>query len=253
MLASERYEKIKRLLEENGAVNVNDLMKLFNVSLETVRRDLLKMEQSKQLKRVHGGAVSVVQMKNFANLESRNKEMYKEKRELSETAAKFINENDYIAIDSGSTAIVFAEVLKERFTSLNVVTHSLDVFNALCTYKNFQVILVGGHFLANENAFYGSIVTETLSRLHVSKVFIFPSAVSIDVGICDYEHNLYEIQKKLIEIGDSVYILADSSKFEKKALYKLDDINPEYTYVTDKTIGNEILNIYNENGCKIYI
>ncbi len=251
MLASERFKRIRQLIDSTGAVTVSDLVKEFGVSIETVRRDLVKLEQLNELKRVHGGAVSLVQMKSFERLEKRNKEMYDEKRQLALKAVSLINENDYIGIDSGSTAVVFAEVIKERFNSLTIVTHSLDVFNILCRCKDFKVILVSGHFLQDENAFYGNLVLETLDKLRLSKVFLCPGTISISSGICDFDYNLYQVQKKYLQICDRVYLLADNSKYEKKALFKLDELKSDYVCVTDNNINDEIVKIYRENGIQI--
>ncbi len=252
MFAQNRQNKIIEKLQKNGAVTTADLIKEFNVSVETIRRDLLYMEKQRVLKRVHGGAVENRNMKQFATLDVRNEEFSEEKRELSQTAANFIQNGNIIYIDTGSTANCFAQVLKENFSELTVVTNSLDVFNILANHEDFKLILCGGHFLRDENAFYGSLVLDTLSKIHVQKAFVCPSAVSIEFGICDYQEELYQIQKAMLKCADEVYILADSSKFEKSALLKLDDLKSEYFYVTDNKLSKGLENLYKENEIKIF-
>ena len=253
MLAKERQNKIYSLLQSNGAVTVANLIKVFDVSIETVRRDLLYMEKAGLLSRVHGGAVAAGGgIKPFFSLKVRNKENSEEKRNLAYKATQFISEKDFIFIDTGSTAIIFAEVLKEKFSSLTVVTHSIDVFDILCDYADFKVILCGGHYLQEENAFYGILTMEMIDHLCAQKAFICPSAVSLDKGICDYQEDLCVIQKKMIENADKVYFLADSSKFEQKAPLKIDDMKNEYFYVSDENLPKEIKKLYKENNIKIY-
>lgn len=252
ILAKERQYRIQQMLKQDGAVSTSDLVEQFQVSLETVRRDFLAMEQAGILTRVHGGAVMVGGMLPYNDLAKRNEEHSSGKRELAALACGFINEGDYIIIDNGSTALFLAEAVKERFHRLTVVTGSLDVFEILRGSKEIELILCGGHFKEKENCFYGSLVLDTLSRLHVQKAFICPTAVSLEYGICDYEKDLYQIQKKFMEISDQVYILADSSKFEKRALLKLSDMNPEYWYVTDSNLSKELKHIYLENQMKLY-
>ena len=109
MLANERQYKIQLLLKKNGAVSTSSLVTQLGVSIETIRRDFLVMEQQGLLKRVHGGAVSTGSMKSYSDLSQRNKEHNEQKRELAAFAAGFINEGDYIALDTGSTAIFLAE------------------------------------------------------------------------------------------------------------------------------------------------
>ncbi|MBO5453279.1 MAG: DeoR/GlpR transcriptional regulator [Clostridia bacterium] len=251
MFANERQNKICEILDKKGAVTTSALMERFNVSIETVRRDLLQLEQQKLLKRVHGGAVANTRMKPFFTLEERNSELNDEKKELSLAAINFIEENDCIFVDTGSTAIYFSEALKEMFSSLTVVTHSADVFDILKNHKNFSVILTGGHYNKEEKSFYGTLALDMLSNICVNKAFICPSAVSLSYGICDYEHELCTIQKFVIQNTDLVYILADSSKFEKKALIKTSDMKKEYIYITDSNLSEEIKRLYKENDINV--
>jgi DeoR/GlpR family transcriptional regulator of sugar metabolism len=234
-------------------VTVAKLTALFSVSIETVRRDLLVLEQGGKLMRVHGGAVAKAGMKEYPTLQQRTKEFRAEKDQLSRVAARFVSEGDIISIDAGSTAVVFAEVLKESFQKLTVVTHSRDVFDLLCDHRDFNLILCGGQYLRGDNAFYGELTLEMLRNLHTQKAFVFPSAVSIEYGICDFQQELYQVQKQLMRSADQVYILADSSKFEKTGLVKLDAMTPEYIYITDASLPREAVSLYRENGLTIYL
>lgn len=251
MFAKERQDKIYEMICENDAVSTADLVKTFGVSIETVRRDLLEMENGKLLKRVHGGAVKVGDMRPFFELEKRHQSYGEEKASLAKVAASMVKEGDFIAVDSGSTAIFFAEELKRRFSKLTVVTHSLDVFEILCNHKDFNVILCAGYYMRQENSFYGMLTLEMLDRLHVDKCFVCPSAVSLEFGIYDYQPDLCMIQRKMMEISNSVYVTADSSKYEKRALVKLDGMRTDYTYLTDDGLKDELKKLYLENNLRI--
>lgn len=251
MFAKERQNKIYDMIKSNGSVTTSELVKIFNVSIETIRRDLLYMEKTEQLLRVHGGAVARGEMKPYLNLDQRNKEFGKQKRNLAIKAMEFISEGDIIGIDSGSTAIVFAEVLKDRFSNLTAVTHSLDVFNILSGH--FPVILCGGHYLQEENAFYGPLTLQMLKSICMQKVFIFPSAVSFEHGICDYQKELFQIQKQLINSSENVFCLADSSKFEKRAFLKVGDMKTDYSYISDSGLPEKLIKLYRKNNIKIYM
>lgn len=252
MLAKKRQSKINELLLANGAVTVSELATLFGVSDETVRRDLIAMERCGELFRVHGGAVKESVMKPYLELEERNQSYNEEKRELSVTAMRFIEEGDIISLDCGSTAIVFANVLKESFSNLTVITHSLDVFNVLKSKESFRIILCGGIYMPAENTFYGALTIDMITSLCAKKTFIFPSAVSLESGICDYQPDLFQIQCQLIKSAEQVYVLADSSKLEKKAFLKIENMKSDFTYITDSGISANLKQLYNENGINIY-
>ncbi|MBR2471928.1 MAG: DeoR/GlpR transcriptional regulator [Clostridia bacterium] len=254
MLAKERQNKILSMLQSNGAVTVANLIKIFDVSIETVRRDLLCMEKEGVLSRVHGGAVAAgSRIRPQPSLNVRNKENSEKKKNLAYKAAQFISEGDFIFVDSGSTAIIFAEVLREEFSSLTVITHSVDVFDILRGYANFEVILCGGHYMAGENAFYGMLTMNMINDIRTQKAFVCPSAISIGKGICDYQPELCAIQKQIIDNADKVYILVDSSKFEKRAPFKIADIKEEYCYISDESLSKDIIKLYKENDINVHI
>ena len=218
-------------------------MEEFGVSIETIRRDLLTMERSGLLKRVHGGAVRHGSMKSYLSLGERSKSNSHEKRELAKKATAFVNEGDIIGIDGGSTAVFFAEELAKRLTRLTVVTYSLDIFNILSGVLGFKVILLGGLFLPDESVFSGFMTLNALSEIHVQKGFIFPSAVSMENGIADFNENVCPLQSRLIMSSDEVYVLADSTKFEKTALIRISDMKPSFIYVTDGNIDPSLKNL----------
>lgn len=253
MFAHERQNRIYDMIQSDRAVTTAMLVQIFGVSIETIRRDLLTLEQSGKLMRVHGGAVAKTGMKPYAELKRRHEDFKAQKYAVSLKAAEFIKDGDIIGVDCGSTAICFAEVLKEKFTQLTLVTHSKDVFNILCDHKDFSVILCGGHYLRGENAFCGELTLSMLRSLHIQKSFIFPSAVSLEYGICDYQKDLYQIQKQMMVSSDKVHILADSSKFEKTGLLKLAPMKTEYVYVTDSSLQGNVVKLYEENDIEIHL
>lgn len=251
MLAKSRYDKICQIINSNGAVTTARLVKEFGVSVETIRRDLLFLENKGMLTRVHGGAVGIADMKVYSALEERNMEFVEQKAVLCDNALAFIDEGDVIAIDTGSTAICLAKAIRERFSKLTVVTHSLDVLKILEENKGIELILCGGHYHSAERTFCGSMVIDALEKIHVQKAFIFPVAVSLEFGICEYRDNFGMIQRQMAKCADKVFILADSSKFEKKSLLKMSDMKSEYCYITDNEISDDLIKLYEENNINI--
>ncbi len=251
MIAFERYRQISEIIDKKGFVSVSELSKKLNVSGETVRRDILYLEKQNKLIRTHGGAVSLQQRHEAKTLDKRNDEYTELKEELSEYALRLINENDIIAIDAGSTAIHFCKKIAKNFSRLTIVTNHTDVADCFRECKDFTVIMCGGYFIPEENAFYGDLATDFLEKLHVSKAFIFPSAISLKTGISCCNPKLAGIQKSYFKITDKVIILADSSKFESTGFIKLSDITPLCTLVTDKSLNPEIYNLYREKGIDI--
>lgn len=246
MFANERQQKIMAMLKSNSAVTTGELIDAFQVSIETVRRDLLQLERGGQLQRVHGGAVVPGNMRPYPDLPHRLESNQHAKSELCATAALLVEEDDIICIDSGSTAYFFAKALAERFSRLTVITHSMDVFDILSQKEGFRIILAGGCYRLQEKAFHGSITIDTLKQLHVRKAFLCPSAVSLKTGIWDYDRELTQVQKQILSICDRAVFLADSEKFETSALLKLCDTAPNHIYVTDSGLPQQYKQLYRD-------
>lgn len=252
MFANERYPLILEMLEKRGAVTVAELINRFGVSMETVRRDLSYLEREGSLKRVHGGAVALTKMNAFHPLTQRRDENKTLKQELSVTAAGLIREGDVVALDAGSTALVFAGVLKEKFHHLRIVTYSLEIIEFFKNDSDFEIFSIGGQFFPQESSFYGSMALDAIQRLHFSKAFIFPSAVSLEHGIGDYVPEMSMLQAAFMERSRETVIMADSSKFEVQAFLTLSDLNPAYIYVTDSRLSPEIYKLYRKNQIRLY-
>ena len=251
MLAEERKEAILKMLEEEGSVKVSKLTKLFDVSIETIRRHLEALEKEGALKRVYGGAVlkrSEVQNLNYI---SREKEFIDEKKEIANTAIKYIEEGQSVALNDSTTNIELARALKKNFKRLTVITNSLLIANELVDAENFTVICTGGMLHQRERAFYGNLAENLLSNFIVNKAFISVSGVSLIRGITDFLPEEVQIQRKLIEIAQETIILADSSKIDTVSLMKVEDIHEINLIITDSKLDLKILNKYLKNGIEI--
>lgn len=250
MLAKERQSLIQEQLRAKGSATVSELVERFGVSVETVRRDLLQLERHGVLQRVHGGAVAIREMKRNTALPKRKEENRTAKAELSETAAALLEDQDVIGIDSGATAVCFAEAVRARKLRLTVVTHSADVFDLLRDEPEIQVLLCGGHYMKEERAFHGVLTLEMLRSIHVDKAFVFPSAISLQGGVCDFDHELLAVQRQILHSCSRAFFLAESQKFEKHGLLKLCDAEG-CVFITDSSINPQLKQLYAENGIRV--
>ena len=244
MFADERRSKIAEMLKNRPSVTTSELTEIFQVSVETIRRDLEFMEHQGQLKRVHGGAIAVGKMQNYTTFSRRVEEHQQEKHEVALTACSYIKEGDTIALDAGSTTYELAALLGERFRELTVLTHSLEVIKILDGQENIRTILAGGFYMPEEKCFCGHLTLDMVRQLHVSKCFIAPSAISLNFGISDHKPELIAVQRTFLEISDQAYILTDSSKFETCAPLKICDFDPKFVYITDRGLSAEMLEAY---------
>lgn len=248
MLASQRHNQIQALLLQHGAVTIAGLMETFGISMETARRDLAAMEKAGLLYRVHGGALPLETARFYRPLKERMQDRIDQKRAIAQAAAEYVCENDYIAISAGSTALAFAQELRKRIRRLTVVTYSLDVFEALRDMPDYTILLTGGKYMSTEHAFKGSAAAAFLSGVSVQKTFIFPSLLSLEKGITCRTQELCGRLTPMIRQCNQVYVLADSSKFQKNAIYQLCPMRQDFIYITDKEMSPPLQKLYAESG-----
>ncbi|MFC5701591.1 DeoR/GlpR family DNA-binding transcription regulator [Cohnella faecalis] len=252
MLAHERHNKILHMLHQNQFVKANELMGLFGVSFETVRRDLEHLEKEGYLKRVHGGATLPA---NDYRVELpftvRELKLIKEKRELAQTAARFVEEGQSLFLDVSTTNTEFAKVLSERFERLTVLTNSFPIANLLMSKKGFTIIFVGGTVRNSEQSVVGDIAEAFVSQFHADTFFMSISGISLKDGVTDYGIGEIQLKKKMLLRSKKVIVLADSSKFEVVSLSPVCSLKEIDKVVTDSNVAPDLVRSYKEHGIQI--
>ncbi len=251
MLVQERYEQILDLIEKNGSVKVSMLVKLFNVSIETVRRDLEYLEKEGHLKRIYGGAVlEKVSEKQFT-FQTREKEYIDEKKEIVNIAVRFVKEGQSIAMDASTTNLEIAKVIKKKFERLTIITNSLIIASELSDMNKYTIILTGGILKGDQLSLVGNIAENNIGDFNVDIAFISVSGVSLHAGLTDQYLDELMIQKKMVEIAQNIIVLADSSKFDVVCLQKISDLDKINMIITDSKLKDSILEKYLKNGIEV--
>lgn len=238
MLAQQRHKLILDLLRENDTVHTSDLVKKMNVSSETIRKDFNALEHAGLLRRVHGGAVLTPDINHppasaeYISLQTRNTQRMEEKAAIAAYAASLVQEHQVVALDYGSTSLVMARELSRRFTSLTVITNSIQNALALVDCPMFTIILIGG-ILNKEELSLGNDVSPMLDNLHIDTAFLTVSGVHPSVGFTDMSFSEARIQHQLHQLASQTIVLADSSKFGKASLVKLFALPEADAIITD--------------------
>lgn len=251
VLASERHREILEELRRNKSVKVSQLVERFNVSIETIRRDLEYLEKEGLLKRVHGGAVlDEVNSRELSYLDRETKNI-DEKREIAERAIRFVTEGQSIALDVSTTNTEFAKALKNHFNRLTIITNSLPITLELAEKPHFTVILIGGVLRNEELCTVGDMAAQFLSQFRIDTFFMSMSGISLSEGLTDYGIGEVQIKKKMMEISQRKIVLADSSKFDVVSLLKVCDFEQIDHIITDSKVNEKIVEKYINRGIEI--
>ncbi|MGB9858172.1 MAG: DeoR/GlpR family DNA-binding transcription regulator [Dictyoglomaceae bacterium] len=215
MLAEERRTRILELLEKERGVKVSDLVRIFNVTGATIRRDLEALEKEGLLKRTHGGAI-LPQSFSFEPLYiTKKRQNLKEKIAIGAKAAELVNDGETIFIETGSTTLQVAKNIKNRH-DLTVITNSIDVARELLNARGVEIILTGGNFRKETLALVGPLAERVLREFRVDKAFLGISGIIPGKSMSTASIVEAYIKKLIIEMGREVIGVADHSKFGKE-------------------------------------
>ena len=240
MLSIERQRNISDFLKEDGNVKVSELSKKLNVSEETIRRDLKVLEKKGLLHRIHGGGISF----NHVRIEPYYKaKMYLniiQKQKIAFEAAKIIEEGDTIIIDSSTTSFYLAKEIRKK-QNITIVTNCLLNIQELAGFKNITILLTGGLFNNSSYSSIGPIAEDFIKKIHVDYTFISTKAISIESGLMEGDINNIAIKRCMIDAGNKIILLADSSKFNNKSFFQLVPLSIINTVIVDNDIDQELV------------
>ncbi|ARD48658.1 DeoR/GlpR family DNA-binding transcription regulator [Sporosarcina sp. P33] len=249
MLAQERYEIIIDLLHENKIVKVSELCKKFEVSIETIRRDLEYLEQKNKLKRIYGGAILKEEPALEPSYTKRYTEYTREKSHIGKETAKLVEDGDSLMIDLGTTTLEVARHLKEK-KNLTIITNSMVIAEELVDVPTFRVILLGGILRPNELSLSGSISEQLIQNFTVDKTIIGAGGITADM-ISDYHLEEARVRRAMIESGRLVIAVSDHSKFGKKAFVKVCPTSQIDVMVTDNQLSHKTAQLYIDKGIEV--
>ncbi|WP_277584639.1 DeoR/GlpR family DNA-binding transcription regulator [Psychrobacillus antarcticus] len=234
-----RQITILEMLNSSNKLLIKDLLKVFGVSEMTLRRDIETLEKKGVIKKIKGGIVRNFKDSSDIPFEIRNERRSLEKIAIAKKAASLIQEGETIVIDNGTTALAFANEIKD-IDNLTVVTANLRVAWALSDRSNIKLILLGGIVKNGERSTYRKVGLETYENLFPDTFVMGASAISIDSGITDFDIEDATIKSKAIQAATRTIVIADENKLGKTAFAKIADLNAIDVLITNKSLSKQI-------------
>jgi DeoR family transcriptional regulator, aga operon transcriptional repressor len=230
-----RRAHILEIVNRDGKVSVPDLSKMFEVSVVTIRNDLIQLERKKLLIRTHGGAIKE-QRVGFDFAVSQKAGMHPdEKLKIANKALEFIKNGDTIILDSGSTTQQIAKQLK-KFKNLTVVTNALNIVATLSDFEEIEIIIPGGVLRKKSLSLIGPLAEIGVNNFYADKLFLGVDGIDADYGITTPNMEEAHLNRLMIERSKEVFVVTDSSKFEKRSMTFITGLEKINTLITDKNI-----------------
>jgi DeoR/GlpR family transcriptional regulator of sugar metabolism len=233
-LAPQRWDSLRALIRDNGVNRVEDLCRRLNVSSATVRRDLYLLERSGVIRRVHGGAVSVENRLDESLFEDKTALAVEEKRAIAGAALAFIEPDDTIYLDGGSTVLELARLLCQR-RNLTVVTNSLRAAHELAG-SGPRLIVIGGEFRRLSQTLVGPLTRLVLQELHLDKAFMGTMGFALKEGLTTTDPSEAFTKLTVMSQARQVIVLADSTKAGKVSFASAGRWENVHVLITDKPV-----------------
>lgn len=249
MLVAERLQKIVELVNERKSVRVSELSDIFQVTEETIRRDLDKLESDGKLARTHGGAISLAETQTEIPYYEREVVNKEEKRAIAQAAVKLIRPRDRILLDASTTAWYMAKLIPD--IPLTVLTNSIRVAVELSGKEKVQVIATGGILLPSSQSFVGPLAVRALEQYHVDRLFLSCKGAHLTRGLSESNELQGLVKQRMIESADETVLLADYSKFGVQAFAHVAGWESIHRVITDQAADAGVVAKLREMGIHV--
>ena len=253
-MRTERLNQMEAYILTRETVTLYELAAHFDISMNTVRRDVSDLVKLGRVRKVYGG-VSVrhkPDSKPYSALlpiAKRAEMNLEEKQTIGKLAASLVENNSVIFLDSGSTVPYMLPYLPGK--DVTIVTHSLTVLLEATKYPGLKVLAFGGELNQATNSLIGD-ATSGLRSIRLHTLFMAATALSVEWGASNNTYEEYRFKSELTQLHSRIFILADSSKFGKNATYCYCPFTRIRGIVTDRVPNAPFLKAMRDNNVRLY-
>ncbi|MDF1598452.1 DeoR/GlpR family DNA-binding transcription regulator [Mesorhizobium sp. YIM 152430] len=244
-----RHAEIVQLAKDSGRVLVDDLAVRFDVSPQTIRKDLNELCDKRLLARIHGGAVIPSGIENM-EYEARRRIAADEKQAIGRAAAALIPDNASLFINIGTTTEAVSEALGDH-KGLMVITNNINVANRMRVQPSIEVVIAGGVVRGSDGGVVGEAAVDFFRQFKADYAVIGTSAIDEDGALLDFDFREVKVAQAIIANARHVILVADSTKFERTAPVRIAHLSQVSSFVTDRCPNGEIRRVCKEAGVQL--
>ena len=246
MLAIERKNEILQKLRAEQRVLVSELAAHYQVTEETIRRDLDKLEKEGYATKTYGGAILGNSTKTDLSHAIRSKTNVEFKNQIADLVCQMVDDGDHLMIDDSSTALFCAKKLRDK-KNLTIITHSVELVVELETWS---ILLTGGRLKAESLALVGSQCEKYLGNYHVDKVFVSCKGLDREAGVTDSNELNAQAKQAMLRAGRQKILVVDSSKIDKVSFVNITPVSGIEAVVTNARPSEAWLRYLDDQGVR---
>lgn len=232
-MRSQRIAEIEQYIYSRKSVTLDELCEVFQVSKNTIRRDIEIIIQNPDIVKTYGGVTINTQTKKLlVSFNERNIKNPDAKRLIAARAASLVNDGDSIFIDSGTTTLYMLEYLKDK--TITLLTNNIEVIAQAIPYENITLISLPGTLNRKTLSFTGNSAARYLSSYNIKKAFLAATGVTLENGATNSSPEETCIKEMAVKKSQEKYLLVDSCKFGVVSLLTYSDVDSLSGIITEK-------------------
>jgi DeoR family transcriptional regulator, glycerol-3-phosphate regulon repressor len=226
-----RHQAIIDLARQTGRVSVEDLAARFEVTQQTIRKDLNELCERRLLSRIHGGAILASGVQNVGH-DARRMIAKEAKEAIARATADLIPDSASLFINIGTTTEAVAQAMLQH-NGLMVITNNLNVATLMRGYSQLEVIVAGGVVRHSDGGIVGEAAVDFIGQFKVDFAVIGASAIDTDGALLDFDYREVRVAQAIIANARHVILVCDATKFERPAPVRIAHLTDVHTFVTD--------------------
>ena len=250
MLPIERKNEILSRLMIDGRVVVSDLSARFNVTEETIRRDLDKLEKEGLARKTYGGAVKTDNLSIELPYTIRQKTNVEAKKQIAELIAARIEDGDSILLDASTTALYTVKSIYNK-ENIAILTNSVQILLDAPPQSNWSILSTGGVLNGDSLYFSGRQVEEVADRYRMKYAILSCKGIDRENGLTDASLRSADIKRAFLRGAGKIILAVDATKFGRTAMVKIADFSAVDMVVTDLEPSPEWKQFFKEQGIEL--
>ena len=247
----DRQNKIQQLVQTKGYVTIDFLAQEFEVTPQTIRRDINRLNKKGLIHRYHGGAGMAPTTENVA-YNKRKILCYQEKQRIAQKVARQIPDRASLFINIGTTTEAVALALHNH-RQLRVITNNLNVASIMSAKENFEVIVAGGMVRHRDCGIVGTATIDFIQQFKVDFGIIGISGIDSDGTLLDFDYREVRAARSIIDNSRKVYLAADHTKFGRNAMVRLGNISEINALFTDQRPPSPLIELMTETDVQLFV
>lgn len=254
LLADERRREILKILKKDGRLSVEDLVDRFRVSAVTLRSDLGQLADQGHLVRSYGGAILAQDAAEDFPIRVKQSIRHAEKVRIAQAAARLVQPNQTVILDSGTTSAEVARALKRRnLGALTVITHALNIAQEFLNTPLISVIVIGGVMRHVSASAVGPQAERMVRELGAHHFFLGVDGLTPELELATPDVLEAQLNTVMMQVAEETTLIADGSKFGRRSLSPIGKVDRVKRIITDASADSGMVDRIRERGVEVIV